>query len=323
MNTPTFDLVDIVKVVQRNLKLILSVTIAAALIGGIGNKMKKKEYQAESEVYLLNPLFGDRNHIFRLPEDVHFVDYFGTEGDVDRVMTMIASKDVEDSVVKAMDLYKAYGLNPQQPADRVKMRQIYRDGFESKRTENSSIMSSYTDTDPVRSAAVLDAICKITDYKLRAYIASVKSNSMKAVEQKIKQTDLQISLYTDSLVHAREQYGIYDIISPVRKGITAASVSHSGANAARGVEEVQNLEAVKDQLVISRAELASIANGLNANVADEVQLLYNVSTPVAPDKAHGLGTILTAAACAFVAFFFCVLLFSFTAYIRALANTQR
>lgn len=321
MNTPTFDLVEIVKVVQRNLKLILAVTVAAALIGGIGNKLKDKEYQAESEVYLLNPLFGDRNHIFRQADEIHFVDYFGTEGDVDRVMTMIASKDVEDSVVKYMGLYKAYGLDASKPADRVKMTQRYRGEFESKRTENSSIMTSYTDTDPARSAGVLDAIVKITDYKLRQYIAAVKHNSMQSVDRKIQQIDLEITKYTDSLVKLREQYGIYDIISPVRKGMTPSSVGHN--NSARGIEEVQNVEAVKDQLVISRAELATIANGLDANTADEIQLLYNVSTPSAPDKPHGLGTILTTLACGLVAFFFCVLLFSLTAYIRALANTNR
>jgi hypothetical protein len=321
MNTPTFDLVEIVKVVQRNLKLILAVTIAAALIGGIGNKLKDKEYQAEGEVYLLNPLFGDRNHIFRQADEIHFVDYFGTEGDVDRVMTMIASKDVEDSVIRFTDLYKAYGLDPQKPADRVKMTSRYRNDFESKRTENSSIMTSYTDTDPKRSAEVLDAIIKITDFKLRQYIAAVKHNSMQSVQRKIEQTDLEIVKYTDSLVKLREQYGIYDIISPVRKGMTPSAVNHN--NSARGIEEVQNIEAVKDQLVISRAELATIANGLNANTADEVQLLYNVSTPVAPDKPHGLSAVLTAIACALAAFFFCVLLFSFTAYIKALVNTQR
>lgn len=323
MNTPTFDMVEIVKVVQRNLRLILWVTIAAALVGGIGNKLKDKEYKANGEVYLLNPLFGDRNHIFRMASDVHFVDYFGTEGDVDRVMTMIASKDVEDSVISYLDLYKAYKLDPQKPRDRVTITERYRDAFDSKRTENSSIMASYKDTDPKRSADVLDAIFKITDYKLRKYIASVKHNSMEAVQTKIRQTDLEIARYTDSVIRLREQYGIYDILSPVRKGITAAVPSRAGAGSARGMEEVQNMEAVKDQLVITRSELASIATGLDADVSSEIQLLYNVSTPKAPDKVHGLGMILTTLACAFVAFFFCVLLFSFTAYIRALASTQR
>ena len=56
MNTPTFDLVEIVKVIQRNAKLIFGITILTALIGAVAYKIKDKEYQADAEVYMLNPL---------------------------------------------------------------------------------------------------------------------------------------------------------------------------------------------------------------------------------------------------------------------------
>jgi capsular polysaccharide biosynthesis protein len=325
MNTPTFDLVEIVKITQRNLKLILLVTFSAALIGAIGYKLQDKKYKAEAEAYLLNPLFGDRNNIFRrATEDLRFVDYFGTEGDVDRVMTMIASKDVQDSVISAMDLYKAYQLDPQKQADRVAMNYRYDKSFDAKRTENSSVMATFTDTDPIRAAAILDAIIKITDAKMRMYIAKVKHNSMEVVNKKILSVDTLIAKCTDSLVLLRDKYKIYDIISPNRKSLITGSINTNGKiNPSRGVEEVQNLEAIKDQYVINRAELSATANELNSKVGDEVQLLHNVTTPQPPMKASGLGTILTTVACAFVAFFFSVLLLSFIAYIKALANTQR
>jgi hypothetical protein len=325
MNTPTFDLVEIVKIAQRNLKLILIVTFSAALIGAVGYKLQDKKYKAEAEAYLLNPLFGDRNNILRrATEDLRFVDYFGTEGDVDRAMTMINSKDVQDSVIKYMDLYKAYQLDPQKKADRVAMAYRFDKSFDAKRTENSSVMATFTDTDPQRAAAVLDAIIKITDAKMRQYIATVKHNSMEVVSRKILSVDTLIAKCTDSLVIMRDKYQLYDIMSPNRKGLVSGAIGAGGkVNPGRGVEEIQNLEAIKDQYVINRAELSATVNELDSKLGDEVQLLHNVTTPQPPLKASGLGVLLTTIACAFVAFFFSVLLLSFIAYIKALANTQR
>lgn len=325
MNTPTFDLVEIVKIVQKNLKAILLITVAAGLIGAIGNRIKGKEYQAEGEVYILNPMFGDHNNLFRhVQEGVHFIDYFGSEGDVDRIMTMVASKDVEDSVIAASGLYEAYKLNPAEKKGRLAMSQRFRASFEAKRTENCSILMCYTDADPALAKKVVAALIAITDNKIRGYISSIKLNSMRVVEKKMQDLDGQIIQYTDSLVALRNKYQIFDIISPVRRGTTVSAINTAGKiDPARGIEEIQNIEAIKDQLVINRSELSATANELNSNVADEVQLLYNVTTPYLPEKATGLGLVLTTFACAAVAFFFSILLFSFTSYIRALARTER
>lgn len=325
MNTPTFDLVEIVKVIQRNAKVILGITFITAMVGAIAYKMKDKEYKANAEVYMLNPLYGDRNHILRRSTgDMRFVDYFGTEGDVDKVMTMIESKDVEDSVITLCGLYGAYELDYGNPKHRAAMSARYRQSFESKRTENASIMCSFTDIDAKRSAKVLDAIVKVTDSKFRNYLSVVKNNAKDRANKKIQSLDAQINLYTDSLVTLRQQYQIYDIISPTRQNLLVNSISGAGkTNPAEGVEMIQNIESIKDQLVISRAELMATANELNTTNEDELAVLHYVSTPSTPNKPSGLGFVLTTLACAIAAFFFSVLLFSFTSYLKALANTNR
>lgn len=324
MNTPTFDLVEIVKIIHRNLKLILGITFATALIGAIAYKLKDKEYTANAEVYMLNPLFGDRNHILRRSAgDMRFVDYFGTEGDVDRAMTMIESKDVEDSVIAYCDLYKVYKLNASKIKDRAAMSQRYRSSFEAKRTENTSIMCSYEDTDPERSAKVLDAIITITDHRFRTYLSIVKNDAKDRANKKVADLNILINNYTDSMIALRNQYKIYDIISPTRQNLMVSSISSGAVNPAEGVEKIQNIEAIKDQLVISRAELSATATELSTTNTDEMKILHYVSSPKAPNKSSGLGLVLTTVACALVAFFFSVLLFSFTSYIKALANTNR
>jgi hypothetical protein len=255
---------------------------------------------------------------------MRFVDYFGTEGDVDKAMTMIESKDVEDSVITLCGLYGAYGFDYGNPKHRAAMSAKYRNNFEAKRTENASIMCSFTDIDAQRSAKVLDAIIKVTDSKFRSYLSVVKNNARDKANKKIEFLNTQVNLYTDSLIKLRQQYQIYDIISPTRQNLLVNSISAAGKiNPAEGVEKIQNIESIKDQLVISRAELMATANELNTTNEEELPVLHYVTTPSVPNKASGLGTILTAIACAFAAFFFSILLFSFTSYIKALANTER
>jgi LPS O-antigen subunit length determinant protein (WzzB/FepE family) len=243
---------------------------------------------------------------------------------VDRGMTMIESKDVEDSVIKAADLYNAYKLDASKSKDRNAMHERYRASFEAKRTENASIMCFYKDTDPARSAKVLDLIVQITDYKFREYLSIVKNNSEERVNKKIANMTDEINIYTDSLVKLRNQYQIFDLISPNRQNTQIGSINGSGKNnAAEGIEVIQNLEALKDQLVIARADLQSTATELKTDKMDEVKLFYYVSTPSEPNKPHGLGFILTVVASVLVAFFFSVLLFSLSSYIKALSNTNR
>lgn len=320
--TPTFDLVEIVKVVQRNVRAIAGITVLVAVIGAVGYLVKDKEYTANAETYMLNPMYGDRNNIQRHTENLRFVDYFGTEGDVDKAMTMIESKDVRDSVLVAADLYKAWELDPNKPKDRLAAEQRFNSSFEVKRTENISIMSSFTDTDPARAAKVLDLIVTVTDDKFRKYIATVKVNAREQILTRAKILEDKIEVYTDSLARLRDQYKIYDILNPTRENLIVGSVSGAG-KVGEGVERIQNLETIKDQLVIAHAELSAAALEFETSGNDEVKILHYVSTPKPPIKAAGLGLVLTTFACGFGTFFFCVLLFSLIAYIKALAQTQR
>lgn len=322
MNTTTFDLVEIIKTMQRNRKMLLVVTLAAAVIGGIAYKLQKKKYKAKAEVYMTNPLFGDRINLYRYSsEGTHFVDYFGTEGDVDRALVMINSKSVKDSVISSMNLYKAYDMNPSKPGDQKSMDERYYSSMDIERTENCSIVISFTDTDAERAAAIVEAITRIADYKLRKYISDVKTNAYNTIKKKITEVDGQIAVLTDSLGRLRNEYQIYDIISPVRKNFVSVNVpGNNKPGMGMAIEIIQNIEAIKDQLVISRSGYSVAMNEFTTNMYDEVPLFHNVTSPVPPVKAAGLGTLLVVVACAFVAFFFTLLLLSFSSYLKSIQD---
>lgn len=325
MKTPTFDLVEIIKVIQRNIKMILGISISVAIIGAIAYKLKAKSYKAETEVYMTNPLFGDRlNMLRRSVGDSRLANYFGTEGDVDRGMTMIESKDVEDSVITYCGLYGAYEFDYGNPKDRAKMSNLFRDKFKAKRTENATIICSYEDTDPVRAAKVVDAIVKIADFRFRGYLANIKNNNVKEINKKVAKLDRDIEIFTDSMIALRKKHQIYDLLNPSRQNLLVGAMSPIGKiDAAEGIEIIQNVESIKDQLVMSRSEQIATAYELESSNLDEVSILHYVSTPFPPNKPSGLGFILTTIASGLAALFFSILLFCFISYLKAIANTEQ
>src|SRR5215217_5845574 len=95
---PRFDLVDIVKTLQQKLRLILIVTIAAAVIGAVFFLVRKKQYKAKTAFFVANPLYVDRTNLFR-GDYSQFIDYFGKDDDVDKIMAIAKSDSLQRRII--------------------------------------------------------------------------------------------------------------------------------------------------------------------------------------------------------------------------------
>ncbi|MCD6063719.1 MAG: Chain length determinant protein, partial [Flavipsychrobacter sp.] len=90
MTTPRFDLVDIIQTIRQRRKFILIVTILTVLVGVLFTFVRKNKYKAEAEFFLSNPLYADRNYLFR-SHDMHFVDFFAGDDDIDKIIVTAES----------------------------------------------------------------------------------------------------------------------------------------------------------------------------------------------------------------------------------------
>ena len=85
MTTPRFDLVDIVHTLRQRRRFIFIVMALTILVGVLFTFIRTKKYEAEAEFFLSNPLFADRNYLFR-SHDMHFVDFFAGDDDIDKII---------------------------------------------------------------------------------------------------------------------------------------------------------------------------------------------------------------------------------------------
>src|SRR4051812_85349 len=113
MAAPSFDLIDVIRTLQKRKIFIVIITVLAVAAGALFFLVKKKKYQGEARFFVNNPLYGDRNTLFRSYE-TRYVDYFGGDDDLDKITALASSDTVADKVIRNCEfetIYKMGSLN--------------------------------------------------------------------------------------------------------------------------------------------------------------------------------------------------------------------
>lgn len=324
MATPRFDVIDITQTIRKRRRFIIIVTLVAMALGVVFCLVRKKKYKAQTEFFLSNPLYADRNYLFR-SLDMHFVDYFAGDDDIDKIIVNAESDVVKDKVIENMKLAEAYNIDMSKPEQRSKLKDIFNLNSKIKRSEYRHLILTYVDTDPVRAANVANEHVKVTEEVFRNYYNTIKGYAYQSIHDKIIEMDSSIAALTDTLSGLRDQYKIYDIISPSRTTNTTASINSNGATAfGKGVEQIQNISSVKDQLVIDRSKYISLLNEFSTGTKDnEVKFIQVASPAIPPTDQSGPGMLITVLTCALLGIFFSTLYLLLTTYYKILISVER
>lgn len=319
MPSPRFDLIDITQAISRRFRFVVIVALIAAIAAAAFYLLTPRRYKAEADLLVTNPLYTDRNNLFR-NDKATFVDYYGREDDVDKVMAVAKSRATHDSIIRIADLWAKFGLDTNQNKKWLKdAEDRFTKGFDVKRTEYITVQLNYTDPDPKLAALICNDAANVINQIYSGYYNQLRQENRRSIEQQLHRADSLISIYTDSLAAMRDRSGIYQIMSPARISMGAAASAPRGAGYGRAMEEIQNLEASKDQLVMDRARFESLVAEYSTAMrrGDQPQIQV-ISPAVPPDDPKGLSLPLTILVGAFVGGFFAILWVLFTTYWRKL-----
>ena len=324
MSTIRFDLIEIIQIIRRNRRIVLLTTLAAAILGAAFFFIKNKKYTATTEFIVSNPSYTDRNNLFSANE-MTFIDYFGGDDDIDRIIVMAESDTVKSKIIANTNLAELYKFDLTQPTALERLKQKFSKAFKIKRTEYKDVELSYTDRDPNLAADVANESARVIEESYRGYYTNVRQHAYEAILDKVHQEDSMINILTDSLASLRDKYGIYDIISPARENVIMGNVkSTSTSGFGKGMEQVQNIEALKDQFVTDRAKHTSYLTEFSAGrKADQLHLTQVISKAKPPVDPSGLGFLLTVVACGLIGFFFISFIILISVYYKAAIAVQR
>lgn len=318
MATPTFDLIESLRAIQKQKRLIIVITVLAMALGAVFVLIKKKKYKAEARFLVNNPLYGDRHTLFRTRE-TRYVDYFGGDDDLDRITALASSDTVRDRIIRNCDFDKIYKFGSiSNDTSHAMYMSVFAKNFNLKRTEFKDIVVTYIAYEPNDAAGVVNMAVQVLEESFRHYYTAMRSGMRTSVSMKVKELDSAITVLTDTLANLRDQYGIYNILSPTRQNVITGDVKGGGKGYGKAMEEIQNIESVKDQLVTDRAHYISLINEYSAAISDSIQYLKVITRAVPPTSPTGPSLSMTLIVAGFVGLFFSTIYVLMMAYFRKL-----
>jgi uncharacterized protein involved in exopolysaccharide biosynthesis len=159
---------------------------------------------------------------------------------------------------------------------------------------------------------------QVLEETFRHYYTEMKKGMYVAIDRKVKVLDSSINALTDTLAELRDQYGIYGIISPARQNVISGEIKGGGRGYGKAMEQVQNVESVKDQLVTDRAHYISLLDEFSASASETIDYLKMITRAVPPNSPYGPSLLMTLLVTGFAGLFFSILYVLLMAYFHKL-----
>jgi uncharacterized protein involved in exopolysaccharide biosynthesis len=302
-----FDLIELIKVGLRWKKFIIGFAFIAAIAMAIYALTLKNIYKSYTVYFPSSALIGSRDNLFRT-EIQDGIDQVGLENEVDRAIVVANSAPVLSELIEKFKMAKHYKIDViNDPKGHQKTYKKFAKNYSVTKGARGQIEMTFSDWEPQLSADILNAALVSIQDKYRFFYSNSGKGISEALDKQSKNIDSTIVRLTDSLVTMREKYGIYEIISPGRKVETQVKSTN-----ARGIEEIQNLEELKDQYVRDRAKFASVTNEHITVMHKSIPFLQVVQYPTpGGEKVGPFRTIMVAGT--FIAAFFIGLIIAFCA----------
>lgn len=308
MASSGFNLTEVKNSILKHFGKIISFSVVAAVVGAVVYIVTPKKYEAKTDFVIRNPLYNDRNYLYNY--DTKFLDYFGNEEDANRVIMFAGSDLVQKVVIRNLRLDTAYKMDTAIPKQLMQLERRFDKNLMLIRGENKDLTLSFTDSDPKRAAAVANECVEVLENTYEDFYGDMRRLMYETIHNKVVEEDSVINSLTDTLAKLREKYGIFDIISPTRHNLMNGSMRESSrADYGRGIELVQNIESLKDEMVADRAVKTTLANQYTSSYNSVhnktlMPILKVVTFARPPVNPKGLGGMVTVLVCGLLGFLF-------------------
>ncbi|HMT34878.1 MAG TPA: hypothetical protein PKC41_03410 [Chitinophagaceae bacterium] len=268
-----FDLFDIIRIGLKWKKKILIFSFTVAIIAAVFFFFQKNYYNAYGSFYTGSAVMSGRVNLFReTPQE--WVDYFGGENEVDRAFVIGNSAQVISYLIEKFKIREHYKIDS---TDKEAMKKTYKKftkNFSINRTGFKHIEINFSDEDQNLCHEVVNEAMNRIENQLRLMYININRQLALSLDIRKDSLDQALTVMTDSLVGLRVKYNIYDLIAPGRKNMVAFNPKGSGENYAKGIEEIQNLEEMKDKLAMDKAKYMSLSNEFKTATFDGFPMIH-------------------------------------------------
>lgn len=207
---------DIIRYLFEKRKILLIVTIFAALFSAVVSFFINPEYSSEAEIFpsynqsITRALFQD----FANP--AYSLLSFGKEEYTESTLPMLESNNVKELIINNFDLYTHYGISKDDSMAYTNFLEQYRNRIKIKKTKYQSIKITVTDSDPYFAANLANAIANYVDTVYRKMFTETNQKALQIAEKRYSDQKDYLNLLVDSL-RTISKSGINDYISQAER----------------------------------------------------------------------------------------------------------
>ena len=124
---------------------------------------------------------------------------FGDEADAERLLQVLISPEIRDSLINKFDLYAHYEIDTADAHAKFEFQKIYEGNIKFNRTRYNSINIDVYDTDPEQAAEMANDIVRLVDTVMNKMIRQRALGPMWAIESEVGLIRQEMGDYSDKL----------------------------------------------------------------------------------------------------------------------------
>jgi capsule polysaccharide export protein KpsE/RkpR len=210
---PQDNLLGVIRNLYKRRRFIIYTCIAAGVLTA-GISLLFPNYYRSTTVFLAGSP-DQANPQLLFSQGTREAGYYGTENDIDRILTLAESHELINFLVDSFRLYEHYKINKDRPKASFKVREEFLDHYEVKKTARDAIELSIEDTDRELAARMTNTARNKIDEIVQRLIKNTQQKNLVTYESAIQNQERNLKILSDSLIALRRKYSIFD---PVTQG---------------------------------------------------------------------------------------------------------
>lgn len=175
-------------------KTLIIITIVAFVVSIGGSLLMPNYYMARAIVFPTQSNSVDFNNNSRTS-----VVEFGDEADAERLLQVLISPEIRDSLTYKYDLYRHYDIDSNESQAKFEFQKIYDGSVIFSRTRYNSINIDVYDKDPVVATDMANDIVRLVDTVMNRMIKERAVGPMYAVQYEVALIKQEMGDYSDKL----------------------------------------------------------------------------------------------------------------------------
>lgn len=190
---------ELSRILLKWLKPIL-IVCAISAVGSAMISLTLPEYFKSAVTFLTaNPHTMDRESLFKMEIGEHPVYLYGGGNDINRILTLAESRQVENYLIDKFKLYEHYEIDSLEPLAEFEVKEELRDHFKVLKTVHGNLQVEVADKDKNFAATMANDVITRLDELNMEVIRRKKYDVLKVYEKYMGEQKDEVTKWRDSL----------------------------------------------------------------------------------------------------------------------------